>query len=443
MRILPMLALSAAFTRHAPLSRPAPLHRSVERRSVLAASAPGNISPMLAVSAAYTWHAPLHHSVARRSALAASAPGADEGAGEDVGGLLSPQDMRELRKRLEEVRSGDSSAATELYRLMTKDEPAQMILDFLRSSSPPAIEAVQAAVISLLGSLPRQFAVEFTTTTERFAALAYQLQMTGYLFKNAEYVLMLKSVLAVTSEAELRGAFDSIDKDASGFIDVAELKLFLARLKGGAVRVNGTLVSPGISNGDLREFLDVFDADRDAKVSWDEFRAVLGGSEMPALPRAQSRLPASAPPPALASTPPISGTVKIELEGGGQMEVDAAKYVDELRATVQAMRAELARAGPPAAPISAGSIGAYISNLPKAELQSLTGSIEPDVVSAMRQLVDHVVKSSFETDKIPPRGTEVAISRDALAQICMWLLILGYRLRQAEAKGEAQERLGL
>ncbi|KAJ1633704.1 hypothetical protein T492DRAFT_979253 [Pavlovales sp. CCMP2436] len=352
--------------------------------------------------------------------------------------------MRQLRKRFSEVSSGDSSAATELYRLMTKEEPTSMIIDFLKSSSPLGIEAMQSTAISLLGTLPKQFTVDFSTSVERFAALVYQLQMTGYLFRNAEYVLMLRRVLNLQamSEAELRAAFDGIDKDRSGFIDLSELKLFLGGLRGGAVRINGTLVSAGVSSGEVREFMDTFDRNQDSKVSWAEFKSVLGNPNMPAGPPSQKRL---SPAPSCAE-PSISGSLKIALEGGGELEVDAAKYIADLKLSIERMRQELgmAEAGPqrPKGGVS-GSIGEYLSSLPKDELRALTANVQPDVTAAMKLLVDHVVKCTFETEELPPPRKGVQISRDQLAQVCMWQLILGYKLRQAEAKGEAQERLGV
>lgn len=363
---------------------------------------------------------------------------------DDLGGLLSPDDMRALRKRLKEVKSGDSNAATELYRLMTKDDPGSMIVEFLRSSSPMAIEAMQTTVVSLLGTLPKQFGVAVSTTAERFAALSYQLQMTGYLFRNAEYILAIRRLLSIkaANEEELRVAFSTIDKDQSGFIDVAELKIFLERWKGGAVKVNGTVVSAGVSTGDVREFLSVFDTDKDGLVSWEEFRSVLGSASLPqAADQPQKLIGAAAPSP----DPQISGTVTIELESGGQIEVDAAKYVSELKSSVARMRSELAKAQGSAKPASAAgteSISSFLSRLPPAELKSLTASIQPEVVEAMKQLVSYVVKETFEADAPPKPDMELEISRDALAQICMWQLVTGYRLRQAEAKGEALERLG-
>ncbi|KAG8470392.1 hypothetical protein KFE25_008813 [Diacronema lutheri] len=172
-------------------------------------------------------------------------------------------------------------------------------------------------------------------------------------------------------------------------------------------------------------------------VSWEEFRSILGGAQLQEV-QPSKQLAASGPP---VPSPAVSGTMTIELEGGGKMEVDAAKYLAELRESVRAMKAELAQASA-ARPGGAGSIGNYLAALPRDELQTLTGGMKPDVAGAMKQLVDHVVKGTFETEQIPPPGTVVAISRDALAQVCMWQLILGYRVRQAEAKGEAQQRLG-
>ena len=36
----------------------------------------------------------------------------------------------------------------------------------------------------------------------------------------------------------------------------------------------------------------------------------------------------------------------------------------------------------------------------------------------------------------------VSVERDKLQQLCLYQLVLGYTLREAEAKGEADEALG-
>jgi len=363
-------------------------------------------------------------------------PPEDEG----VEGLLSPTDLAALRARMEDLRRGDTDAPTELYKLMTRDEPPKMIVDFLRSSSPLVIEAMQGAVMSLVGSLPPQFNMQFKSSLDRVAALSFQLQMTGYMFRNAEYRLSLRQVLKLKADtiSELRKAFDRLDSDGSGYIDASEARLLLERIKGGAVRVNGTLVFGGVSNADVREFLDVFDGNKDARVSWEEFKAVLGGALRD---DTKPRLAPGAEEVAPAPAPDISGTVKLRMDNGEEIEVDAAKYVAELKDRVTAMRSELGRieAGKSRSLASSRtSMGAYLESLDPAELKQLTASVSPDVVDAMKMLVQSVTEGLGESP-----SDEVLISRQMLGQLCMWQLVLGYRLREAEAQGKIQERKGL
>lgn len=55
-------------------------------------------------------------------------------------------------------------------------------------------EAVRTTVLGLLGSLPRHaFETTAIGTGDALANLMFQLQMTGYMFKNAEYRLSLQS----------------------------------------------------------------------------------------------------------------------------------------------------------------------------------------------------------------------------------------------------------
>ena len=46
-------------------------------------------------------------------------------------------------------------------------------------------------------------------------------------------------------------------------------------------------------------------------------------------------------------------------------------------------------------------------------------------------------------DGEPVEGDQtVTMQRRALEQLCVWQLVVGYRLREAEAKGDARQRLG-
>jgi hypothetical protein len=66
------------------------------------------------------------------------------------------------------------------------------------------------AITSLLGSLPPlEFDARMTTTGDKLSALMLQLQMTGYMLRNAEYVMSLRRLLQLKtrSAAEYREAF--------------------------------------------------------------------------------------------------------------------------------------------------------------------------------------------------------------------------------------------
>jgi len=98
--------------------------------------------------------------------------------------------LSSLRSRIEEVKSGKPSGATALYSLMTASPPSEMINNFVVSSSPTVINAMTDAVGALIGNLGSNpalgMSVNVEATGERLAALCFQLQMTGYMFRNAE-----------------------------------------------------------------------------------------------------------------------------------------------------------------------------------------------------------------------------------------------------------------
>ncbi|GMH69576.1 hypothetical protein TrRE_jg2976, partial [Triparma retinervis] len=82
------------------------------------------------------------------------------------------------------------------------------------TTTPPSVqEAVRTTILGLIGSLPK-LGWESTTvaTGERLAALMFQLQMTGYMFKNAEYRMSLSKSLSGTKS--LPQASDPSDKSA-------------------------------------------------------------------------------------------------------------------------------------------------------------------------------------------------------------------------------------
>ena len=90
----------------------------------------------------------------------------------------------------------------------------------------------------------------------------------------------------------------------------------------------------------------------------------------------------------------------------------------------------------------------YIRTLPKQELQQLTGTLSPEVLDAMKGLVQAVlagIGGDGEEDGddgatggadggviLPSTVTEQ--SGEALAQLCMWQLVVGFNLRELEVR---------
>jgi Protein of unknown function (DUF760) len=69
----------------------------------------------------------------------------------------------------------------------------------------------------------------------------------------------------------------------------------------------------------------------------------------------------------------------------------------------------------------------------------LTEGISPEIVSTMKMLVEFVLdggdSGKARKDK-RKEDLELEVPGAALQQLALWQLVLGYRLREAEAKGD-------
>jgi len=118
--------------------------------------------------------------------------------------------------------------------------------------------------------------------------------------------------------------------------------------------------------------------------------------------------------------------------------------MDELKAEAQALRAELAKLQSDVAQREAAlsqSISAYVSSLPEPQLKLLSSGISQDVVGAMKLLIDYILKAPGG-DRPLGKAEEVTIEQEKLQQLCLYQLVLGYNLREKEAKGDAQDIIG-
>ena len=160
----------------------------------------------------------------------------------------------------------------------------------------------------------------------------------------------------------------------------------------------------------------------------------------------------------------FEGTVQVELQNGKVVEVEAQEYIEALKREAQELREELRREkygdkpknGAVALPGQSvatskgpgpdelgGDIVGYIASR-QDDMKSLTEGVSPEVVETMKKLVDFVLEGGRK-----PKGAsgnaltdsekaqmEMEIPGSALQQLALWQLVLGYRLREAEAKRE-------
>jgi len=394
----------------------------------------------------------------------------------DWGGALGS-----LRARMEDVESGSSGDPSQaLFRMMSAPSPNQIIGKFVSSADPQIVQAMSGAVTSLLGGLTSPnmgVEVQVKASGEKIGSLCFQLQMTGYMFRNAEYVLALKDLMQLRGKKlslkDYKDAFDRVDTDNSGFIELSEIQNLFKEAYG---------QEEDIPAYEIRAFLEFFDTNEDGKVSWEEFEQGLAsavtreeGNNLSAKDELADRLLASMES---AGGPlddeddeettsnvdeSISGTIEIELESGKVVEVDAEEYMESLKEEARklklALRKEQSGGQSPAGnmendpmagflPNNGGAgaedvvdIAGYIASR-QGDVKSLTEGIKPEIVDTMKKLVDFVLdggdtgRSRKNLSPEEKASMEMEIPGSALQQLALWQLVLGYRLREEEAKGE-------
>lgn len=258
------------------------------------------------------------------------------------------------------IATGGGVQASPFFDIVSQLSPSELIGRFAKTSPKYVQEAVRTTILGLLGSIGKYaFETATVTSAERLANLMFQLQMTGYMFKNAEYRLGLaRSLEGVPSLSE------SADADES------------------------------------------------------------------------------------AATPTIEGKIRVKISEGMEVEVDADAYMAELRSEVEELRAELARAqseanGEEAARLAEGEADllAYVRSMPEEQMRSLTSEVSEDVLDAMKRLVAAVM-SGMGASEVSP-NTLMQQSGSAMAQLCMWQLVVGYNLREMEVREEMKRLLEL
>lgn len=391
--------------------------------------------------------------------------------GIDWGGALG-----KLRERVDDVESGKSQDPSHaLFRLMSSQSPNQAIGSFVQSANPQVVQAMSGAVGSLLGGLSQpQSGLEMIVKAsgEKIGSLCFQLQMTGYLFRNAEYLVALRDLLKLSGSATLkdyRDAFNRLDSDNSGYIEAHEVRELLQ-----------DVYDDKVPDFEIDAFLRFFDENDDGRVSWDEFERGLGAAMAR---QADSRRKSNRSLPLLMGReedddndeddvpdlgkPEIMGQLEIELEDGRKVKVEAKEYIQSLKDEARALKEALQREKQGLDPSNGdggtdsvrdflnggngggkqddafGSITSYIASR-QGDVKALTEGISPEIVDTMKLLVDYVLEGGeSKKGKEAPKREEMTmeIPGSALQQLALWQLILGYRLREAEAKGDYRKLL--
>ena len=89
-----------------------------------------------------------------------------------------------------------SERAKKYIKMVEDLTPNEMLVKFTQKSPKNVQEAAKSTVMSILGTLP-SYALDaaIITTSSKLANLIYQMQLTGYMLKNAEYRMSLTRTL--------------------------------------------------------------------------------------------------------------------------------------------------------------------------------------------------------------------------------------------------------
>lgn len=125
-------------------------------------------------------------------------------------------------------RSYRSPDTLRYFKMIESLAPHELLIKFAKSAPTNIQEAAKSTVLNILGSMPN-YALDavLITTNKKLANLLYQMQITGYMFKNAEYRMSLTRMLkglpklpsaTVISQGNI--SFNPLQSKLSGEIEV-------------------------------------------------------------------------------------------------------------------------------------------------------------------------------------------------------------------------------
>jgi hypothetical protein len=262
---------------------------------------------------------------------------------------------------------GMTKSAIKYYEIVEGISPNELIMKFAKTAPKNVQEATKATIVNLLGSLPN-YALDaaFVTTNVKLATLLYQMQITGYMFKNAEYRM-------------------SLTRNLKG----------LPKLPPSTTQIQTT---DGI------------------KIT---------------LPSSLDALSSSSSSVSSANNIQWEGKVTMNTSTGETVSIDIQELTQALSNEVNELRKELLFMKNEREQELKANLLTYIQALPEKELTRLTSDMSQDVIQAIQLFINNVMEKLGLQSTTP----EVMIQQNVaqLAQLCMWQMIVGYRLREFEA----------
>merc|ERR1711865_535249 len=259
-----------------------------------------------------------------------------------------------------------------------------------------------------------------------------------------------------------------------GYIEISEIKQLFVDAYGGHEQ--------DIPIYEITAFLNFFDSNEDGKICWEDFQKglvssnTLASANTDAKTKFANRLLASMEEEDddnddVQQT--ISGTIEIEIDDGNVIEVDAKQYMTDLKEEAKKLKLLLRQerggmgggsntptggmdgsGGTAGETSSTMDIATYLASR-RGDVKSLTEGIKPEIVETMQKLVEFVLEGeagdiSVSSTQQPRRSDttntnsnnksaaddELELPGSALQQLALWQLVLGYRLREEEAKGD-------
>lgn len=267
--------------------------------------------------------------------------------------------------------------AIKYFTIVDNIVPHEMMRRFTSSAPRNVQEAAKSTIMNLLGTMPN-YALDASliTTNKKLANLLYQMQITGYMFKNAEYQMSFTKLLK------------------------------------GLPRLSKPV---DVQTGNFSFAPATADVEYDGKAT-------------------------------------------VRDKDGNSMEVDVQDITTALSQEVEELRAELALIRSERENELKGDMLTYIQALPQKDLLKLTSGMSEDVVQSIELLVGAVMEKigvpssppSSSSSSSPPSSSSssslasLAAGDDSkemimqqsvsqLAQLCMWQMVVGYKLRELEA----------